>query len=248
MKKGLFLIILIGIFLGFLLPGETRGNREKKPSLPELLSLAERGGVRVDGFELEGWAVFRQKGEVDQIWKDLDLPAQLGISKGNISLARAPQDKRVRFQGCPPGGAVVQITLQQVSQGSKQDLCYVMIKVRVPSGAQTPLAWEGKLRKALVSLDSEYGLYITVKGRIPRKLEPDIQLAWGQAVFRALGGSVASSLRTKKYLSLAGYTPVFPDAVRVRKKRVNFNVALTSPAASNETFVYLGTPLISSEY
>ncbi|MDH7576654.1 MAG: YwmB family TATA-box binding protein [Bacillota bacterium] len=247
MKKGFFLVIVLGALLAFFLPGETSGNREK-PVLPELVALVERGGGGVDGFDLEGWAVVKRRGEVEKIWKDLDLTGSLELQDGRLSPVQSSQGKAICYQGRPAEGAEVRITLQKVGQAGPQDLTYLMLKARIPSGTRTALAWEEKLRETLAAAGSEHGLYLTVKGRIPRKLGREAQLAWGEAVLQELGGSVADSLRTEKYLSLVGYTPVFFDAVRVGKKKVNINVALVSQAGSEETLVYLGTPLISSEY
>ncbi|NPV28733.1 MAG: hypothetical protein HPY58_03585 [Firmicutes bacterium] len=248
-QKGLLFVVILGVLLTFFLPGEGRGSREK-PCLPELAALLERKGVEIDGFDLEGWAVARKRGEAEEIWKELNLPGALGISGGSLSPVHTLQGEGMRFRARLAGGADVCITLQKLSKAGPHDLVYVMLKAHVPPGGQGSLLWEKRFRRALASLGlgSEHGLYLTVKGRLPCRLEPGARLVWGEGVLRDLGGSVTGSLETEKYLSLVGYTPFFSDAVRAGRKKVNINVALASPPGSGATFVYLGTPLISSEY
>lgn len=247
MKKVILSIILIGAFLSYLLPGETRGD--EKLSFSCLAFFMEEGGAQIDGLELEGWACLKKEGSLDETWRGLNLQKFLGIKRGTPAIWMTEHGEAMSYKSVLAQGTELEVVLQKFNHLSDiGNPSYLLVKVNIPVWNQAALDWERRLRKFLASLGKEHGLYLTIRGRIPKRLETGAQETWAKAIFETAGGEVASSLKTERFISLVGYTPTFSDWVWAGKKKVNLNVALTNSTNLEETFVYLGTPLISSEY
>lgn len=246
-QRILLLIIITGVLFSFILPGGMRGTRMQL-SLPELVALLNESGAQVTGLDLEGWAISNRGGEPLDIWQKSKPEERLGIAGSKPLITSTPYGRGMLVKKDFSDGTAVRVTAQQIERLGKQEVCYFLIKCHLSGDNREALVWEYKIREALAVLGSDQGLYITVQGTIGRKLEPENQLAWGRAIYRKLGGNVARTQKSGRYLSLNGYTAALPDAVTVGGERFNLNVALVIPSDSNETNVYLGTPLITSEY
>lgn len=246
MQKALITVIFLGALFACILPGAT-GSRERL-ALAELVSLLRDNGVQVEVSELEGWAVLREAGEPREIWRKLGWEKQLGLANSGMNQIDTDRGRCMNINKEFQDGTKVQIYIQKFEKIGLENLCYIVVKCSIPGGSGEGPAWEKRLRTVLANSSRERGLYVTVRGEFYRRLEPEAQLAWGRTVYRDLGGRIRNTLQTERYLSLNGYTAALPDAVTVDKRKFNLNVALVNSSDAFETRVYLGSPIITSEY
>jgi hypothetical protein len=118
--------------------------------------------------------------------------------------------------------------------------------IAVAGSTQESLSQEKKIRESLASLGKNHGIYLAVKGKIAADLDEEAQLAWGKAVFRGFGARITDTLRTDKYTSITGYSPVLPDVAVVGGGKINLNLSMVRKEQG--IHVLLGTPLITCEY
>lgn len=245
MKRVLALVIVLGIVLTlFLSAGK---DRQETLTPVELSSLLTSGGVQVEGYELEGWAVARDSMAPSAVWKKTGLEKSLGLAGGKRENLATRWGDCFRISGVSQG-TTVRVVVQQVAAGGGQEGCYLLIKCTFAGENREILSWEKQIRRALASLGGEYRVYITVKGKICDTLDETAQLAWAQAICQELKAPVVSTLRSENYLSLTGYSPLLPDVVQIAGKKTNLNLAIVDSEKAQETHIYLGTPLISCEY
>lgn len=245
MKRVLALIIVLGVALALLLSAG-KGNQATLTPV-DLSSVLASGGVQVEGYELEGWAISKDPGAPSTVWKQTGLEKALGLAGGEReNLTTRWGDCFQLRHNCQ--GTAVQVVVQQLTAAGRQEGCYLLISCTFAGESREILSWEKKIRKALASLGGEHRVYITVRGKICDNLDETVQLAWAQAICQELKAPVVSTLRAENYLSLTGYSPLLPDAVRIAGKKTNLNLAVVGAGRAQETRVYLGTPLISCEY
>lgn len=243
MKRVLILLLLAGTLLTLVFTGIT--CEDEPLAFDTISALMTSGGVQVEGYHLEGWAVIRDPGEPASIWRERKLGEKLGLQ--NTEKRTIPTSRGDCFQVVYTDRDLdLRASILKNEGMGKEDLCYILIKCILPAGSQDGLAWEKKIRDTLSSLGKDHGIYLTVQGKLGVQLDEDAQLAWGQAIFRSLGAAVTDTLRTSEYLSLTGYAAALPDAALAGGKEINLNLSLVP--RDQETRVYLGTPVISCEY
>ncbi len=247
MQKALITLIFLGAFFALILPGTGETNRERLV-LGELVSLLQDSGVRVEGIDLDGWGVLRDAEEPLAIWCKLGRGQQLGLSGGRMRQIETDWGACLKIKKDFEDGTKVLISIQKVEKIVPGDLCYIVVKCSLPGTSEEGQAWEKRLRAFLAGFFRERGLYFTVRGELDRRLNPEEQMAWGRAVYRYLGGEPSETIRTARYLNLSGYTPVLLEAVTAGNSRYNLNIALVNGSDTNETRIYLGSPVITSEY
>ncbi len=246
-QKALITLIFLGAFFALILPGTGESNRERL-ALGELVPLLQDNGVQVEGIDLAGWGVLREAGEPRAIWRKLGWEHRLGLSGSRICQIDTGWGLCVNIKKEFGDGTNVLISIQKVEKIVPGNLCYIVVKCSLPGASEGGQAWEKRFRAFLANSFRERGLYVTVRGKFDRRLEPEEQVAWGRAVYRDLGGKPEETVQTERYLNLIGYTPVLPDAVTAGNSRYNLNIALVNSSDTNETRIYLGSPIITSEY
>ncbi|HHV34211.1 MAG TPA: hypothetical protein GXX59_01325 [Syntrophomonadaceae bacterium] len=243
MKRMLIPLLIVGILLALVFTGKTY---QGEPAVFDTLSaLMTSGMVEVEGYHLEGWAVVRDTaGEPASIWGKRKLGEKLGLENAEKRIVRTPRGDC--FQVVHTNhGLNVQASVQKIEGAERQD-CYILIKCILPADLQNSIAWEKRIRDTLFTLGREHGIYLTVCGKTNSPMDEGAQLAFGRAVFRGLGADVSGTLRTSKYLSFTGYTPLLPDAALAGGKNINLNLSMV--CKEHETQILLGSPLISCEY
>lgn len=248
MKRALFLMIFLCAFFAFLFPGKTLGIRQQL-YLTRLVNLIEADGGTADGFELDGWAVLKEQ-KPENVLNRINFDRFATGPDKKFAVLTSQEGSRRRF--CRnyhyKDGTEVQVIIQKNEHETSPDLCYVLLKCKASGVDQTKREWERRFGDALRSLGGEHGLYITVKGTLPGKMTPFEQLDWGKSLYREGRGRITGIQRTESYLSLTGYSPMFGEEVLTGRFKTNLNLALTGSPESNNTHIFLGTPLITAEY
>jgi hypothetical protein len=55
-------------------------------------------------------------------------------------------------------------------------------------------------------------------------------------------------IRDGSLISLSAYSPLLKDSIKVRGKRVNINLAARYSAFEDKTYIWLASPVITTEY
>lgn len=213
-------------------------------AVPGLLRCLAAEGVTLSGIELEGWAVF-PGASPQQVFRrlcqqkalDLSEARPLPVGKGEV----------LKFGLSYPDGAKLTVLLSPSAERPDRDATGLLIRCCL-TGSAGATGWECRLRRCLRQLGGEHGCYVTLIGDLPERLGPAEELDWGKRAYLRLGGLVTDSRRTAGYLSLCGYSPLLPEAVALNRRPCNLNLALVASPESRITHVYLGTPIITSEY
>lgn len=94
----------------------------------------------------------------------------------------------------------------------------------------------------------DYHKSMVVSGKINRNLGPQDRDTFIKGVLRTMNVQNMETLVAGPLVSVTGYTPSVRNVLTVAGKSVNINMALRYSTIDNKTMVYVGSPLITSEY
>lgn len=223
-----------------------RYEAESSSSVIErLVAILEEGGADVEGVEITGWGVIRHAGDPLAIWGRLEQGKRLGLGGIQGKVFETERGERWSAKRDLGDGAKLLLSIERVLP---EDLSYLVVKCELPGDAARGKEWEMRIRGFLGGFSGEKSLYFTAKGEFRRRLRPEEQLAWGKALCGYLQGKALQTVRTERYLNILSYTPFLPHSDVSRSFGYNLNIALVETCSGDKTQIYLGSPLITSEY
>lgn len=69
-----------------------------------------------------------------------------------------------------------------------------------------------------------------------------------ERIFKSAGADKVEGMRDGGLVSVSAFSPVIDEAVRVNGKRINLNVAVRYNSYEGKTYIWLATPVITTEY
>lgn len=107
-------------------------------------------------------------------------------------------------------------------------------------------------RKKVISVLSEYGIDAQVNscitGSFEGKLTDKQMNEVSKAIFKGAGARKVEGIRDRNLISVSAYSPVINDYIKVDDNKVNLNLAIRYNAVEDRTYIWLATPVISTEY
>ena len=95
------------------------------------------------------------------------------------------------------------------------------------------------------NLSEEGGL---IKGRLSGRLTSDQKEKLASRLFHVWGGALKNTHQTSDYYVAYGYTSGIAFCKKINGQRINLNLAITYDEISDETTVYLGVPLLKTDF
>lgn len=68
------------------------------------------------------------------------------------------------------------------------------------------------------------------------------------SIFSAVGGKISGEVEEENYFSMTGYVPNIKDKLKIGRDDVNIQVAMAYDELENKTYIYIGSPLVYSDY
>lgn len=97
-------------------------------------------------------------------------------------------------------------------------------------------------------LGRDYHQSMIISGTINKKLSPREKDIFIKGMLQKIGVQNMETLAVGPLVSVTGYTPSVRNVLTVAGKSVNINMALRYNTIENKTMVYIGSPVITSEY
>lgn len=107
-------------------------------------------------------------------------------------------------------------------------------------------------RKTVIAAMKRYGIDTHVnsciigsfEGRLTNKQMNDIS----KLIFKGANARKVEGMRDKNLISISAYSPVIDEYIRVGDNRINLNLAIRYNSYEDRTYIWLATPVISTEY
>lgn len=95
-------------------------------------------------------------------------------------------------------------------------------------------------------LDWQY--YYLYTGKINHHMDKESRRAIIQVILENLGAEGGELYEDDNASSMAAYTPLFDNSIKVQQEKYNVQVAARSNQQQREAIVYIGQPLIMGDY
>ncbi|OGO82319.1 MAG: hypothetical protein A2Y18_03920 [Clostridiales bacterium GWD2_32_19] len=97
-------------------------------------------------------------------------------------------------------------------------------------------------------LGLDYNMNITVVGRYEGDMDKNKKVQFADKVFKSIKARKIDSFETDNIYSAYGYTSYIKDFIIQAKNKVNVNLAMRYNSYEDKTYLYIATPIITTEY
>ena len=152
------------------------------------------------------------------------------------------------ISGVTERGFQLDLVVQSLSGGSSGDKTYIIVELVDENSIRHLSDMRLYMEKifGLVSADAEpsymiEGSYDEIKSTREKK-------SIAKKIFRVFNGKIEEKIKEDDYLSYSGYTDQFSYSLNSDNHPVNLQVALSDNEEEGRTHLYLGTPLVFSDF
>lgn len=126
---------------------------------------------------------------------------------------------------------------------------YVLVKLTVYEKMDSIIEYKSLLESVFRKLDvKEQQSVIEFTGRYPGELSIGERNEITDEMIQRLGGRVAYENRSKELYTVYAYSGLIDEYITVAKNKVNIQVAMNYNEDTDETVVYLATPVLNGSY
>jgi len=253
MKKAYLILIIMMLFV--ILFSSYYVKMQFELGYPEttLVKCFNYSGAKVVNTEIYFWGSV----ENDK-YKSMDKLKELAVSfsKGlgmagdnELSLEGISNDliEQVELNGTLGESQLVNITVQQRKDQVQQER---FISVRIVEEASS--RGLEKVRKDVLTVFEKYKIHARVSscitGSFDGKLNNEQLNDIAILVFKAADAKKVEGIRDGNLVSVSAYSPIISNYINVNKRRINLNLAIRYNSYENRTYIWLATPVISTEY
>lgn len=246
----LLLLIVFSLFFTFFY-----AKMHNKYELPEstLLKAFNHSGAKVINSEIYFWARLDNKfGDFEEI-KLLasDLAETLNIVNSDSFTNKTTISdliQKVEMNGVVSDNRVVSINGQVSKKADSEDERFISVSINedLPNPALE------ELRRNVVKVFKKYNINPKINscivGNYDGKLDRNQLNDIGVKIFKGAQAKKVEGIKDSRLISVSAYSPYIEDSINVNGKKVNLNLAIRYNSFENKTYIWLATPVITTEY
>lgn len=250
---GGFFVILLGVFSfwGYLMfSSETvlTVNAEKKYPLPT--AFKESGAVFRE-VKVQAWA------EIPKHYQTLaEMTTAIQTLTGGLN---PPEDFRtethedeysmgITATGRTGKGYLAEITLESVKEDNAADTTYLILNFSETLDFEEIPSMEKVTSRCFAKFDGIPEISVLLAGSYDILLNNAEKKVVAKKIFKKIDGKAREMVDNGDYLSESGYSAALKNAVISDGKKINLQIAMFDNEVTSETWIYIGSPLIFSEY
>lgn len=137
-----------------------------------------------------------------------------------------------------------------VSNETKKDADKSSLTISFTDTSRSPSvkANAAAIQDSLDKYGIEYDTNISLTGSVDGRLEEDELKELYIRAFKTIGADRVEGINDNGLVSVSAFSPSISEAVRVNGKRVNINMAARYNSYEGRTYIWLATPVITTEY
>jgi hypothetical protein len=113
---------------------------------------------------------------------------------------------------------------------------------------QGPAEEAGRLESLLKQYCTSTSVNICITGRLDGELDSVEADDLCDRILESTGADEVEGLQGEKLVSVSAFSPSIENSIRVNGKRINLNVAVRYNSYEGKTYIWLATPVITTEY
>lgn len=254
MKKVIIILVSISILFTLLLAISYYENKQKQ-ELPEttLQKSFNVSGANVVSSEIYFWSRLTGKNKNFENLKLLasDLSKGLGIIDNNYyskDLENNDLIQKIELRGTTGSGKMVNMKIQLSKNSVNTGESFVSVSISQDL-SNTGLE---ETRKSVLSVFRNYGIDPKVNssmtGNFSGKLDQSRLNSISNRIMKEVKATNIEGIRDGNLISVSAYSPFITESVKVKGNRINLNMAIRYNSCEDKTYIWLATPIITTEY
>ncbi|MHB1418328.1 MAG: YwmB family TATA-box binding protein [Bacillota bacterium] len=203
---------------------------------------------------VQAWArINRQRLTPDELASiSRQIAVAMGQDQGLTSSTRTDNYLRtVDLDGSPEPGTYMHIGVQNLypqPDGEDEAETYLMVTWSERGSAAHLEMQMQKLKNAFEIFNASPKITVGFSGTVPGHLtSKDAQKMIAQ-IFGAVGGKVKEGITEGGLISVSGFSRRIHDSVDAGSTKINLQAAVRYHPVDNQTYIYIGSPLLPGEY
>jgi hypothetical protein len=182
----------------------------------------------------------------------LDISKALGAIDAETACKSVENDdvSGIELDAAAGNNRSISISAMNSKQNGDTDIKESYITVSIVDYSERPEL--EKIRNEGLDILGRYGIKPKVNscitGNYPGKFDDSRLNDICTNIFKVAEASKVEGIRDNNLISVSAFTPIIGESVRVNGKRVNMNFAVRYNSYENKTYIWLATPVITTEY
>lgn len=254
MKKTYLIYILLIVFaLSFII---YYGKIQPELHSPEsVLSKAfNESGAKPVNAEVYFWGKLNDKknSNIDEL-KELvvSISNELGLNKGSdLSTTAVKNDliQEIQLKGIMDGNRIAAINAQLNKVRDGKDERYISVTVTEDMSNIDLERTKKEVMRVLKEFDINAKVSSCLTGSYNGKLNKNQMNNICRKVFKEASARKVEGIKDGNLISVSAYSPSINNYIKVEENRVNLNIALRYNSYEDKTYIWLATPVITTEY
>ncbi|MDO4541757.1 MAG: YwmB family TATA-box binding protein [Bacillota bacterium] len=167
-----------------------------------------------------------------------------------VTIEEATEENYVGLSatGKTPQGYDINITLQSIKDNYEEDETYLIIDLHENLDSKEAAGIRQTAENCFAAVNAKGETSVLISGYFEHILNGEAKKALTTAVFASVGGESVETVDSGTYISDSGYCPGLPRSITANGQEINLQIALFDNEVQNQTGIFIGTPLIFSEY
>lgn len=211
----------------------------------------EESGAQFQELTAQSWGKVGSQGysleELNGFYEDIIK----ALGKGSqIEVTDSTQENYIGLvaAGKTAQGYDINITLQTIKDSYEDDETYLIVDLHEALDSSAAESIRKTADSCFKALGTTGETSVLITGYFEEVISSQAKQNLGKAIFSSVGGSVLEAVDSGSYISQSGYCPGLPRSVTSNGKEINLQIALFDNELENQTGIFIGTPLIFSEY
>ncbi len=226
-------------------------NPVAKPVNQPMQVVFESSQAVFSEMKLQGWSRLNNKfcsleeltGYANQIQDALGVGSSITRNQ-----ASANGFNSIKVKGEISQDLMAEIILQSIWDKKEDKETYLIINISDSNHSDSLVSSKQKMMKAFQvfnQVPKTNQLLIGFKEGVLAKGTWDDLI---KQIFLSIGGKINGGVEEGNYISKTGYVPNIGERLKVGESQVNFQVAISYNELEHKTYIYIGSPLVFSDY
>lgn len=252
MKKNL-IFLLVG-FLSVMCINTWSNRAEQsamKTGLQPMLAAFESAQVSFSEGDVQGWSeINKEFSSLEDLKNYGDQVEKLFVGKNYFERKEISDQKfnSLEIKGSPEPGVRVEIVFQSLLEESKENATYLVANIIDARGPEKISFGRQKMLDIFSVFNKTPDINQLLIGSINGRLTKNNRNNKLNDIFHGAGGKVHGGVEDAIYSSKTGFIPGLPGYVEANGKKINLQAAASYNEIDQRTYIYIGSPLVYSDY
>ena len=228
-KRGIYCICLL--FYAFLFSANINSNSLEK--------CFKKSGAEIVYVEVEGHGFISTGNTTDKIARD--IIKRYGFS-GNYEVNKSSEGTQINFKDVKMEG---NITVRNVSY---KNIVYVSFRLSPYKDYRNINNIRGRIADIFKDYNIKPSFSSLIEGKYKGNIKDPDKVKIASDIILKNGGLMYKSINNENLFSCSGFLPGIKDKTRSGNRLININIALRYSTSDDCTYIWIGSPTITSEY